>query len=1064
MRILNKKIINVGILFLVLITVLSTQTYAKPFTDSFRGGLIQINDFFEKEQYKPYSNAIDFFFFALLFISIYLMGVRYAFKEVKRPEQVIAILLGLMTAFLLVLGGFSATILLPYISWIFYILLFILYWWLLKGIKSRFWRFILALLLTLLTIGLAQGVFGALTTPDTEGFFKSFSKSLGTIQFPEITGPLGVPPDLTGLFGAAPTTTGPSTLPTTPTPTVPIERVPPTPEAGGLSWWAWILIVFALALAGFGAKKGYDAWRRIRPAPAPTPTLLAEERTIAEIIAKINEIITNKGNSRQRVIRVVLRDKSSLIVQGDAKTGFIAKLGEIAEGDVANLFLDESRTLEELEEGNVKEIIKKQREFFQELKKLSETENSLYQMVKLDPATGQSKWETIILQSIADDKKISAKSMLYILKVLMDQNIQQRAEDTQKGILWLIAYCYNLEGKQNILLKELANLFEETHIKDLIKGQFKTAIRDTQTLDAYNQREKRIIGLLSRRLLKQIDYLKELQRLIEATSPKPTAPTTSSLTVKINTPAPNSRHIISYPIRNIEAEAEGPQSELINSGTVPNIRFVWHIEQKSEVPESYPMQTIHIGRTGISKPISSDIFVPEKEAELTVFIFEGDRELANTRIPIRLIKPPQFGINRMGAVKRERALLKRISNSFKRIKEKLPRRDRIEIEESAQIAENADGQLLLFEGMYEEHERKGLTANILPTLKQKSQEINRFVRKIIQVLEKRKFIEPAKQLELFEEERARALEIQERTQGIRINLAKGIAKRKTAARTAIPNRQPTPKIKINLLPKEKPITTSHRPIAHTRVTPLQYLYLKPLDATPEKPILIISEYHKDPNHEFLIGIEKDSEIVLKDSDVKDANQAVIGFDEDEGVFMIGASPNSRIAINGIEQGIAAKLYDGLKLDINNYAFAVYIEQKEKAGPLQRAEYEQQFPVILNKRMIAPTPAPEIQILSPTNNKEFNLGDTITLKAEINLDIPPQGFEYRWFAVNIKNEIDELTRGIASTNIVSDTIQFASTYIEVGKYEIGIVLINAFPERTGRDRNLISEPRTVYIIE
>src|SRR3989338_6407761 len=160
--------IGIGfIIVLALIALLSSVSYAEPFTSIFTGGLVKINDFFAGRQYEPYSSAIDFFFFAFLFIAIYMMGARYAFKEIKRPEQTIVILLGLMTAFLLVLGGFSATILLPYLHWLLYALLFILYWWLLKGIQNKFWRFVLALLLTVLTIGLIQGLFGALS-PDAE--------------------------------------------------------------------------------------------------------------------------------------------------------------------------------------------------------------------------------------------------------------------------------------------------------------------------------------------------------------------------------------------------------------------------------------------------------------------------------------------------------------------------------------------------------------------------------------------------------------------------------------------------------------------------------------------------------------------------------------------------------------------------------------------------------------------------------------------------------------------------------------------------------------------------------
>src|SRR3989338_10855123 len=121
------------LIFALLLIILSSSAFARPVTDSiagaFGGGLLQINNFFEGRQYEPYSKAIDFFFFAFLFTAIYMMGARYAFKEMKRPEQVIVILLGLMTAFLLVLADISATVLLPYIHWLLYLLLFMLFWW-----------------------------------------------------------------------------------------------------------------------------------------------------------------------------------------------------------------------------------------------------------------------------------------------------------------------------------------------------------------------------------------------------------------------------------------------------------------------------------------------------------------------------------------------------------------------------------------------------------------------------------------------------------------------------------------------------------------------------------------------------------------------------------------------------------------------------------------------------------------------------------------------------------------------------------------------------------------------
>src|SRR3989338_1465804 len=226
----NQRMINIAMILIVAVLLFSTLGYAAPYTSLFENGLLSINNFFEAEQYSPYSKAIDFFFFALLFTAVYMMGARYAFKEMKRPEQIIVILLGLMTAFLMVLADISATVLLPYIHWLFYVLLFFVYWWLLKGIKNPFWRFVLALLLTLLTIGLVQGLFSALQAPEISGieapdsnllgrigkFFRDMFKGFGGISLPGVSAP-GIPDYLKGyLPGTQPS--GPETLPQTGTP------------------------------------------------------------------------------------------------------------------------------------------------------------------------------------------------------------------------------------------------------------------------------------------------------------------------------------------------------------------------------------------------------------------------------------------------------------------------------------------------------------------------------------------------------------------------------------------------------------------------------------------------------------------------------------------------------------------------------------------------------------------------------------------------------------------------------------------------------------------------------
>ena len=522
------KLISAMILVLAFV-LFSSIVYAAPITDMFVGGLVQINNFFVNEQFAPYATAIDFFFFTLLFTAIYMMGARYAFKEIKRPEQVIVILLGLMTGFLLVLGGFSATIVLPYIQWLLYLLLFWIIWKLLSGIKNPFWRFILALLLTLLLIALWQGMFNALTVSDAQaprigGFFGSigkFFRDLGSsftgIELPGVGVP-GVPDALQDLLGepAGPgpeEPTGPEGLPRVTTPTVPEED-------GGIPFWVGILIVLALLTGG-----GLYLWRR-KP---PTPTPPQPPGTIQDLINRINEIITKKSEAKEK-IEEINREKNIKLQQGDAKTGYVARLRDVGEKDIANLFLNESRDYINNEEGVVKDIILKEWELIQELKKLKDLEHEdIYNKV--------DSWETLILQNVSDDKKVLVKTILRNIKILIDQNINTLAEDKQKGILWLIAFLYNLEKKENILAKNLGDLLKPEHIEELVKGKIKEVITDENALEQYQQRENGLVTLLIRRIESQIKLLEKLVETLGA-APTPVTPVQPPPTIHPDWPGP----------------------------------------------------------------------------------------------------------------------------------------------------------------------------------------------------------------------------------------------------------------------------------------------------------------------------------------------------------------------------------------------------------------------------------------------------------------------------------------------------------------------------------------------
>ena len=155
-------------IYLGLAVLFSTLSYASALGDSVSKGLIALNGFFESNQYEAYASVIDFTFFSVLFISIYLIGVRYGLRQVTKPEKTIAVLLGLLTAFLLVSSGFSIGHLLPYVNWILYFLLFFIVWVALKGVQKKFYRFVLALLIVLLIIALLSGYFENLTAVPEE--------------------------------------------------------------------------------------------------------------------------------------------------------------------------------------------------------------------------------------------------------------------------------------------------------------------------------------------------------------------------------------------------------------------------------------------------------------------------------------------------------------------------------------------------------------------------------------------------------------------------------------------------------------------------------------------------------------------------------------------------------------------------------------------------------------------------------------------------------------------------------------------------------------------------------
>ena len=154
----SSRLAGFAVAFFASMLIFAASSYAS-LSDSFSNGLITFNNFFASNEYQNYAQIIDFAVFSLLFISAYMIGAKYGLKQIGKPEQVFIVVAGILSSFLLVSAGFSLAFLVPYIQYLLYFILFTAIWLLLKGIKSKFLRFLIALLLAALIVGMLSGSF-----------------------------------------------------------------------------------------------------------------------------------------------------------------------------------------------------------------------------------------------------------------------------------------------------------------------------------------------------------------------------------------------------------------------------------------------------------------------------------------------------------------------------------------------------------------------------------------------------------------------------------------------------------------------------------------------------------------------------------------------------------------------------------------------------------------------------------------------------------------------------------------------------------------------------------------
>lgn len=165
------------LVFILIVQINSVSSL--PISESFS----KINDFFENETYKQYSTIIDFFLFFTISLIAIVIGAKAVFPE-QRHVRAIGVIFAFLTTLTLIKAGISLETLIPYASFIVFLgLIIIIYFlFLALGLKQRkLIAFFLSLLITFIIFVMLGWVFDI----DAIGLWEMFSDTAQSFDIME---------------------------------------------------------------------------------------------------------------------------------------------------------------------------------------------------------------------------------------------------------------------------------------------------------------------------------------------------------------------------------------------------------------------------------------------------------------------------------------------------------------------------------------------------------------------------------------------------------------------------------------------------------------------------------------------------------------------------------------------------------------------------------------------------------------------------------------------------------------------------------------------------------------